>query len=274
MNRQFLATTCVNLGASPRRVQKHLNGCADAGSLFKSDPKVLIIGRDYATSRRLADIAKSSGYRTAIFETAVELLNSPHLHPPCCVLVACNSAQSNGVNVQQELTRRFEFIPVIILSENSSLEMGIAAMKAGAVDYIVQPAKPVAIADAIKTALAKQAKSCEFNKCSVKFSQGLQKLTAREREVLSFVIDGFLNKQIAAELGISEKTIKVHRGRVMKKMQVGSFAELVRLAERASIAETLSNEPFSVRGKTSVNGGERDLDPPKAHPDPTPNCLL
>lgn len=151
--------------------------------------------------------------------------------------------------------------------------MGIAAMKAGAVDYLVQPAEPAAIAEAIKTALAKQAKSCEFTNRSLKFRQGWQKLTIREREVLSFIIDGFLNKQIAAELGISEKTIKVHRGRVMKKMQVASFAELVRLAERASIAETLSNGYLGGRSRLTVNGGHHSKTS-TAHTDPGSECFL
>lgn len=273
MNPQLYARICVNLGSGPRRGQKYLNGHSDAGSLLQSAPKVLIVGKDNATSRRLAQMTKGSGYRTAICENEADLLNSPHLHPPCCVLLVQHSIQSNGLNLQQELAHRFEFIPVIVLTEDSSLEMGIAAMKAGAVDYIVQPAKPAAIAEAIKTALAKQAKSCEFNQCSLKFQQGWQKLTIREREVLTFVIDGFLNKQIAAELGISEKTIKVHRGRVMKKMQVASFAELVRLAERASIAENFSDGRLSSRGKRPVNG-ERPLEPSAVQGEPTPNCLL
>ena len=238
-----------------------------------SDATILILGCDYATSRRLAELVRSTGYRTITFESAVDLLNSTHLHPPCCVLMERSSAQPNGLDFQREFARSFEFIPIIILSEDSSLKMGIAAMKAGAIDYIVQPADPEAIADAIKTALAKQAKSCEFNNCSLKFRQGWQKLTIREREVLSFIIDGFLNKQIAAELGISEKTIKVHRGRVMKKMQVASFAELVRLAERASIAQKLSDERFTPRSKSSVNG-DRQLDPSTAHGEPAPNCSL
>ncbi|MGZ4963057.1 MAG: response regulator transcription factor, partial [Limisphaerales bacterium] len=144
---------------------------------------------------------------------------------------------------------------------------GIAAMKAGAVDYLVEPVDATVIADAIETALAKQLKNSEVIKRSVKYRRGWQTLTDRERQVLSFITNGYLNKQIAAKLGIAEKTVKVHRSRVMKKMQVASFAELVRLAERASIAENLSYE-------RSSNNASRNLERNGSHAELAPTCLL
>lgn len=227
---------------------------------------ILIVAQHPTTSRRIVDIVRSAGYRTATFESTMELLNSPHLQPPCCLLLEWNLTQNNGLDFQQELARRFEFIPVIALSENSSVAVGIAAMKAGAVDYLVTPVEAAVLADAIKTALAKQVKTSESNKRSVKFRRGWQSLTSREQQVLSFITNGYLNKQIAAKLGISEKTIKVHRSRVMKKMQVASFAELVRLAEHASITENLSDE------RTSNSAG-RNVKRNGSHTELAPNCL-
>lgn len=263
MNSRLHSPNFLDAGNHARGPRNIPGNAGDTGSFLKSDARILIIARDHTTSRRLAQMIQSAGYQTSAFETASELLNSPHLHPPCCVFLESDLGQHNGLDLQQELVRRFEFIPVIVLSEHSSVEVGIAAMKAGAVDYFVKPFEPAAIGDAIHVALVKQAKLSGLNQCSARFRQGWQKLTIREREVLSFVINGFLNKQIAAELGISEKTIKVHRGRVMKKMQVASFAELVRLAERAFIAENLSNDRCDT---TATHNGP--------HADPAPNCLL
>jgi FixJ family two-component response regulator len=259
MNSELQSPNNLNRGAHTRIAQKSADNGGDTGSFLKPEARILIVAQDHAASRRLAQMVQSAGYHTSVFENASELLNSQHLHPPCCVLLESDLTQDNRLDLQQELARRFEFIPVIVLSDHSSVEVGIAAMKAGAVDYFVKPFEAAAIGDAIHVALVKQAKRYGLNQCSLRFHQGYQKLTIREREVLSFVINGFLNKQIAAELGISEKTIKVHRARVMKKMQVASFAELVRLAERAFIAENLSDERFSSNG---------------SHAEPVPNCLL
>lgn len=263
MNSQSHSPNNLNTGTHTSIAQNYRGNGGDTGSVLRSKARILIVGQDHDTSRRLAQMVQSAGYHASGFESALDLLNSPHLHPPCCVLLQSGLSQHNGLDLQQELVRRFEFIPVIVLSEHSSVEVGIAAMKAGAIDYFVKPFEAAAIGDAIHVALVKQAKLSGLNQCFARFRQGWQKLTIREREVLSFVINGFLNKQIAAELGISEKTIKVHRGRVMKKMQVASFAELVRLAERAFIAENLNDQRSS---STPVRDGSQA--------EPAPNCLL
>ncbi|MGZ5545124.1 MAG: response regulator transcription factor, partial [Limisphaerales bacterium] len=229
MNSLLNPSSGLNIGAAA-------NQCSgvrtDTRSFQKADPMILIVAQHPATARRLVGIVRSAGYSATTIGSARELLNSPHLHPPCCVLLESNLTRDNGLDIQQELAQNFEFIPVIVLSEDSSVAVGIAAMKAGAVDYLVEPVDATVIADAIETALAKQLKNSEVIKRSVKYRRGWQTLTDRERQVLSFITNGYLNKQIAAKLGIAEKTVKVHRSRVMKKMQVASFAELVRLAER------------------------------------------
>lgn len=267
MSSQSHSSSFVSASVQTGATQKYPSNAGDTDSFLKTHARILILATNPATSQRLGELAQRAGYRSSAFESTTELLSSPHLQPPCCVLLDSALTQHNHLDLQQELAHRFELIPVIVLSEHSSIELGIAAMKAGAVDYFVKPFEAAAVGDAIRVALLKQAKIAGLNQCSIRFRQACQKLTAREREVLSFVVNGFLNKQIAAELGISEKTIKVHRGRVMKKMQVASFAELVRLAERASIAQNLSDDRFNGVPLGPVNGNGSQAEP-------APNCLL
>jgi FixJ family two-component response regulator len=272
MNPRLYATTAMKTGTTARNGQTYPvvgpSSCVSVDAVVR----VFVVGQNNG-SPSLATVLKSAGFRTVTFDNTSDLVASSHLHPPCCVLLDLDLPASDLSRVQSELTARFEFMPVVVLSEKSSLELAIAAMKAGAVDYLVKPVDAATLSNAIKVALAKQTKLADFSKCSAKYHLGLQRLTGREREVLSFITNGFLNKQIAAELGISEKTIKVHRGRVMKKMQVTSFAELVRLTERASILEHLSQESFSSPSRQPVNG-DRSTDAPHAAVQLAPTCSL
>jgi FixJ family two-component response regulator len=205
------------------------------------DAKVLIVDHDTSGLQSTASLVAAAEYRPIAVGSATDLLTSLHLRPPCCVILEMNLGEINGLDVQHQLKRLSPFIPVIFLTAFPSIENGIAAMKAGAVDYLVKPVGLAEISAAVTAALLHQARRLELDCHLAKYKEGFGRLTPREREVFRLIVEGMLNKQVAARLGTSEKTIKVHRGRVMPKMGAGSFAELVQMAERATFSATLQS---------------------------------
>jgi FixJ family two-component response regulator len=138
-----------------------------------------------------------------------------------------------GLELQQVLTSSNPRTPIVFITGHGDIAMGVEAMKAGAVDFLTKPFHVTSLLDAIERAVAKHAKDLSEDARTADVLERVRRLTAREIEVLALVVTGMLNKQIAADLGIGEKTVKVHRARVMEKMRAGSVAELVRLADRA-----------------------------------------
>jgi FixJ family two-component response regulator len=141
----------------------------------------------------------------------------------------------SGMDLQRELQTANTTLPIIFITGYGNIPMSVKAMKEGAVDFLPKPVRDADLFRAIEQALARAVRERAYREELEDIRNRLEKLTAREREVMSLVVRGFLNKQIAVELGTVEKTIKVHRARVMQKMQVNSVAELVRVVERAGI---------------------------------------
>jgi FixJ family two-component response regulator len=194
---------------------------------------VFLVDDDPSVRRALARLIKSAGYQVQTFVSAREFLDRMPETEPACLVLDVRLPGLSGIDLQLELQRRNLILPVIFITGHGDIPMTVKAMKAGAVDFLPKPVRDTDLLRAIEQALARalhdhaqwdQAKSIQ---CRV------EKLTPREREVMHWVVRGWLNKQIASELGIGEKTIKVHRARVMQKLEVDSVAELVRLAERA-----------------------------------------
>lgn len=208
------------------------------GHSIADDAKVMVIDRDSPNLQSTLQTIAATGYRTVGVASAADLLTSLHLQPPCCVVMETNLGERHGLEVLNELKRLPYFVPVIFLTAFPAVQTAIAALKAGAIDYLVKPVDSTELFAVINAALVRQAQRLEFDSHVAKYKEGLGRLTDREKEVLLLITKGLLNKQVAARLGTCEKTIKVHRGRVMRKMRATSFAELVQMAERASISST------------------------------------
>jgi FixJ family two-component response regulator len=198
-------------------------------------PTVLVIDDDPSVLKSLARLLCSIELNVATFATPEEFLNQfePGIHG--CLVLDIAMPNLNGLELQQELAARGNELPVIFLTGHGDIPMSVQAMKQGAIDFLTKPVHDQDLIEAVHAAIEKnrmiQETRAELNEIRKKLST----LTPREREVLNHVVSGKLNKQIAADLGTVEKTIKVHRGHLMTKLKVRSLADLVRLAERAGI---------------------------------------
>ena len=197
---------------------------------------VFAIDDDSSVRKGLSRLLRSAGYTTEIFESASDfLVREPHTGP-ACVIVDVQMPDLNGMDLQEALIERRRDEQLIFITGHGNIPMCAQAIKAGAVDFLSKPFKPGELLKCVERALVRSAdqrhRAAERDKARRLFDL----LTPREFEVMHFVITGMLNKQIAGELGTAEKTVKVHRGRVMEKLDVTSVAELVRLAQKAGFA--------------------------------------
>jgi RNA polymerase sigma factor (sigma-70 family) len=199
-------------------------------------PTVFVVDDDAAVRKSLVRLLKSAGYRAESFTSAAEFLDYWERNPaPGCVLLDIQMPGLDGLQLQEELVNSTHAIPIIFITGHGDIPQSVKAMKAGAVDFFAKPLNDENLLQAIREAFQRdrQARIDRAEKNAV--AERLATLTPREREVLEWVVRGMLNKQIAAALGASEKTIKIHRGRVMKKMKVQSVADLVRAADKIGI---------------------------------------
>jgi FixJ family two-component response regulator len=200
---------------------------------------VFLVDDDPSVRRALARLIKSADYQVQTFASAREFLDrKPDATEPVCLVLDIRMPGLSGIDLQHELKLTNLVLPIIFITGHGDIPTTVKAMKAGAVDFLPKPVRDVDLLRAIEQALARARREGAERKELQDIQRRIDNLTAREREVMSLVIKGWLNKQIAVELGTVEKTIKVHRARVMDKMQVDSVAELVRLAERAEIRKT------------------------------------
>jgi FixJ family two-component response regulator len=200
---------------------------------------VFLVDDDASVRRALTRLIKSAGYEVQAFASARDFLDYRRLseESPGCLVLDVRMPGLSGLDLQHELRAANALLPIIFITGHGDIPMSVKAMKEGAVDFLPKPVKDKELLSAIEQALAR-ADHDHAERLDVEdLERRLETLTPREREVMTLVVRGFLNKQIAFELGIVEKTVKVHRARVMEKMAVHSLAELVRLAERAGIGE-------------------------------------
>lgn len=200
-----------------------------------SNSVVCIVDDDASVRRSLERLLRSVGLDVEAFASAAEFLRRPHSDRPTCVLLDVRMPGLNGLDLQQELASAGLTIPIIFITGHGTIPMSVRAMKGGAVDFLQKPFDEQVLLDAVHRALELDWNA--RNKWSelTQIQRRVESLTPREREVFARVVTGHLNKDIAHELGASEKTIKVHRARVMQKMQADSLAMLVRLADKARI---------------------------------------
>lgn len=194
-----------------------------------------IVDDDPSVRKGLARLVTAAGYRVEVFASAREFLARPQQEDPCCLLLDVRMPGLTGPELQEALALAGRRMSIVFVSGHGNVAGSVKAMKSGAIDFLTKPVDARELLDAIERAVAK-AFTAQREQAGATDVQGrLKTLTAREAQVFALVVTGMLNKQVAAELGIVEKTVKVHRARVMEKMRAGSLAELVRLADRAGI---------------------------------------
>ena len=197
---------------------------------------VFLVDDDASVRKGVSRLLRSAGYRSEVFESAPDFLARDQHTGPSCVIVDVRMPGLNGIELQKTLIQRRREEQLIFITGHGDISMCAQAMKAGAVDFLPKPFRADELLQCVQRALARsvdeRSRTAEKNKAR----QLLDLLTPREFEVMQLVIRGMLNKQIAGELGRAEKTVKVHRGRLMQKLGVTSVADLVRLSERAGVS--------------------------------------
>ena len=192
---------------------------------------VFVVDDDAAVRRSLTRLLRSAGWSAEAFASAGDLLDRAPIAGPGCVLLDVQMPDMNGLELQERLSEVGITLPVVFLTGKGDIPMSVHAMKRGAVDFLVKPVEEEVLFRALDQAISRQAAETCNRQCRDSILARLARLSEREREVLERVLQGRLNKQIAFDLGIAEKTVKAHRGRVMEKMEAHTVAELVHLCD-------------------------------------------
>jgi FixJ family two-component response regulator len=199
------------------------------------DSIVYVVDDDSSVREAIKSLIRSVGLRVETFGTAQEFLKSTRPDAPGCVVLDVRLPGLSGLDLQRELAAHGINLPVIFITGHGDIPMSVRAMKAGALEFLTKPFRDQDLLDAIQHALERDRSARQQRSETAELRERFDSLTAREREVMGLVVSGLLNKQIAGELGTSEVTIKIHRSQVMKKMDAGSLAELVRMTEKLGI---------------------------------------
>jgi FixJ family two-component response regulator len=192
-------------------------------------PAVHVVDPDPDARRSLEALIAAAGWQPRLATSAEEFLAQPRGRAPCCLILEKELPGMDGLELQQRIRERTE-MPVIFTTHVVDVEATVRAMKAGAIEFFIKPLVPEAIVHTIDYALRRSGAAIHYGAQHQVLQQRYESLSRREREVMNLVVSGRLNKQVGGELGISEITVKAHRGKMMRKMQAGSFAELVKMA--------------------------------------------
>ena len=198
-------------------------------------PVVFVVDDDPSVRRSLTRLLASAGYAVEAFASAREFLARERHAGPCCLVLDVRMPGLTGLDLQGALAAAGRRMSIVFVTGHVDVPMSVKAMKGGAVDLLTKPVDAKDLLKAIQRAVAKDVQHLRDETRIAEIQERVKMLTAREIEVFALVVTGMLNKQIAFKLGISEKTVKVHRARVMEKMRAGSVAELVRLADRLGV---------------------------------------
>ena len=192
---------------------------------------VFVVDDDASMRGAVSNLIRSVGFQVEAFTSAQEFLASTRPDTPCCLILDVRLPQVSGLDIQAELTKAQIHIPIIFVTGHGDVPMSVKAMKAGAVEFLTKPFRDQDLLDAVKVALERSRVSRTNEKAISELKTKFQTLTPREQQVMAWVTGGYLNKQIAAEIGVTEITVKVHRGNVMRKFGTKSLAELVKMAD-------------------------------------------
>jgi len=196
---------------------------------------VFIVDDDVSVRESLEALVRAAGFMPKVFASAEEFLSHPPQSSPSCVVLDLNLPDADGLEVQKRLRAVGAEVPIIFLTGHGDIPSTVCAMKAGAVEFLTKPFGTESLLGTIESALERSRVHAAEQADLRLLSERHESLSPRERDVMRLVVAGLLNKQVGAELGISEITVKAHRGRVMRKMKVRSLAELVRVAARLGL---------------------------------------
>jgi FixJ family two-component response regulator len=201
-------------------------------------PTVFIVDDDRGVRQSIQDLVESVGLLAESFATGEEFLKRKRTNDPSCLILDVRLPQMSGLDFQRRLAETGVQIPIIFVTAHGDVPMSVKALKSGAVEFLTKPFRDQDLLDAIQQALQRDRADRERQAEIDDLQERYHTLTAREREVMTLVVSGLLNKQIASEIGASEATVKIHRGHVMQKMQAGSVVELVRMADKLKLSSS------------------------------------
>jgi len=198
-------------------------------------PMVFVVDDDPSVRKSLTRLIKSAGHAIEAFASAREFLARERYPGPCCLVLDVRMPGLTGLDLQEALASAGRRMSIVFITGHGEVPISVKAMKGGAVDFLTKPVDAQDLLAAIERCVARDVQDLGAEARVAKIQERIRTLTRRETEVFALVVTGMLNKQIAFELGIAEKTVKVHRARVMEKMRATSVAELVRLADRVGV---------------------------------------
>lgn len=203
--------------------------------MTEQPPIVFVVDDDASMRDALKSLIRSVGLQVGLFSSPREFLQAKRPDAPSCLVLDIRLPGKSGLDFQRELADANIHIPIIFITGHGDIPMSVQAMKAGAVEFLTKPFRDQDLLDAIQFALERDRARRQQDAEIAMLRERFESLTPREREVLPLVVSGLLNKQIAAEIGTSETTVKVHRSQIMRKMGADSLADLVRMAEKMGI---------------------------------------
>ncbi|MDA9437445.1 response regulator transcription factor [Bradyrhizobium sp. CCBAU 51627] len=198
-------------------------------------PIVLIVDDDVSMRRALTNLFESVGLNVEAFGSASQLLQAKPPEGPSCLVLDIRLPGVSGLELQSDLAKANIHTPIIFITGHADIPMTVRAMKGGAIDFLTKPVRDQDILDAVQAAIERDRKRRDLNKTVSNVRSRFESLSSRERDVLALVTSGLMNKQVAAQLGLAEITVKIYRGQIMRKMGAKSLADLVRMSEALGI---------------------------------------
>jgi FixJ family two-component response regulator len=206
-------------------------------------PSVIVIDDDPAIRESIGGLLRSVGLQVRLLVSVDEFLKTGRPDGPACLVLDVRLPGRSGLDFQQELAAANLDLPIVFITGYGDIPMSVRAMKGGAIEFLTKPFRDQDLLDAIQLGLARDRTRLEHEKAMAALRARFETLTGREREVMALVATGRLNKQIAGDLGVSEITVKVHRGQVMRKMRASSLPELARMADRLQLTPAKVQRP-------------------------------
>src|ERR1700751_2302106 len=207
---------------------------------------VTVIDDDPSIRESLGSLLRSMGFQVKLLSSVSEFLSSAQPQGPNCLVLDIRLPGQSGLDFQRELSAALRRLPIIFITGHGDIPMTVQAMKGGAIEFLTKPFRDQDLLDAVQLGLARDREWLENERSLSNLRSRFDTLTQREREIMALVATGRLNKQIAADLGISEITVKVHRGQVMRKMHASSLPDLARMADKLQLSPTKPHSPGRV----------------------------